>query len=124
MKPPLFVRTRTDDERAALKAGLRSPGAFTLRRCQILSASAEGVWPATIAARLCCASQSVRNAIRAFYAEGLDCLHAKSHRPKTARPEFDDGACQRLRTLLHRCPGVSVQGPMLLPSAASRRMVV
>ena len=104
MKPPLFVRTLTDEERAALKAGLRSPEAFTLRRCQILSASVEGVWPATIAARLCCASQSVRNAIRAFNAEGLDCLTAKSHRPKTVRPELDDGACQRLRALLHQSP--------------------
>lgn len=104
MKPPLFVRTLTDDERAALKAGLRSPDAFTLRRCQILLASAEGTWPATIAARLNCASQSVRNAIRAFNAEELDCLRAKSHRPKTVRPELDDGVCLRLRALLHQSP--------------------
>src|SRR5437773_8494536 len=32
MKPPLFVRPLTEDERAALRAGLRSPDAFTLRR--------------------------------------------------------------------------------------------
>ena len=104
MKSPLLVRPLTDDERAAMKAGLRSPDAFTLRRCQVLLASAEGAWPAAIAARLGCASQSVRNAIRAFAAEGIDCLRPKSHRPKSVRPELDDDACQRLRTLLHRSP--------------------
>ena len=104
MKTPLLVRTLTDDERAALKAGLRSPDALTLRRCQVLLASSEGAWPAAIAARFGCASQSVRNAIRAFAAEGLDCLRPKSHRPKSVRPELDDAACQRLRSLLHRSP--------------------
>jgi transposase len=104
MNPPLFVRPLTDDERAALRAGLRSPDAFTLRRCQILLASADGLRPAQIAGRLGCASQSVRNAIRAFAAVGTDCLREKSHRPKSARPEIDDAGCERLRALLHRSP--------------------
>jgi transposase len=104
MKPPLFVRPLTDPERAALRAGLRSPDAFALRRCQILLQSADGLRPAQIADRLGCASQSVRNAIRAFHAEGTDCLAAKSHRPVSVRPELDDAACERLRALLHRSP--------------------
>lgn len=104
MKPPLFVRPPTDEERAALIAGLRSPDAFTLRRCQILLASAEGLRPARIADRFRCASQSVRNAIRAFAAEGTDCLVEKSHRPKSVRPEIDNAGCERLRALLHRNP--------------------
>jgi transposase len=104
MKPPLFVRPLTDEERAILRAGLRSPDAFTLRRCQILLASADGLRPAQIAERLGCASQSARNAIRAFHAEGLDCLHAKSHRPVSVRPEIDEVGCERLRALLHRSP--------------------
>jgi transposase len=104
MKPPLFVRTLTDDERAVLRAGLRSPDAFTLRRCQVLLASDEGLRPAQVAARFGCASQSVRNAIRAFGAEGPGCLREKSHRPASVRPELDDAACQRLRALLHRSP--------------------
>src|SRR5918996_5705833 len=104
MKPPLFVRPLTDPERAALRAGLRSPDAFTLRRCQILLASAEGLRPAQIAERFGCASQSVRNAIRAFAAEGLGCLEEKSHRPKSVRPEIDGAGGQRLRALLHRSP--------------------
>ena len=104
MKSPLFVRPLTDPERAALRAGLRSPDAFTLRRCQVLLASSEGLRPAQVAERFGCASQSVRNVIRAFAAEGLGCLREKSHRPLSVRPELDDAACQRLRELLHRSP--------------------
>ena len=104
MNPPLFVRPLTDEERAALRAGLRSPDAFTLRRCQVLLASADGLRPAQIAARFGCASQSVRNAIRAFAAEGTGCLRERSHRPVSVRPELDDVACQRLGALLHRSP--------------------
>jgi transposase len=104
MKPPLFVRPLTDDERAALRAGLRSPDAFTLRRCHILLASADGLRPAQIAGRFSCASQSARNAIRAFHAEGLACLRPKSHRPTSIHPEMGDAACERLRALLHRSP--------------------
>src|SRR5215510_14319494 len=42
MKPPLYIRHITDEERAVLAAGLRSHDAFTVRRCQIVFASAEG----------------------------------------------------------------------------------
>ena len=104
MKPPLFVRPLSDDERAALRAGLRSPDAFTLRRCQVLLPSADGLRPAQIAERFGCASQSVRNAIRAFAAAGTGCLREGSHRPKSVRPELGDDACERLRALLHRSP--------------------
>jgi hypothetical protein len=34
MKRPIFVRPLSDAERESLEAGLRSPDAFTLRRCQ------------------------------------------------------------------------------------------
>ena len=104
MKPPLFVRPLTAVESQAIRAGLRSPSAFTLRRCQILLASAEGLKPSAIHARLGCSTQTVRNALRAFEAEGTACLCEKSHRPRSARPEIDDGRCERLRALLHRSP--------------------
>lgn len=104
MKPPLFVRPLTDDERAALRDGLRSPDAFTLRRCQVLLASAEGLRPSEVAPRYGCASQSVRNAIHAFDREGIGCLRPKSHRPKSVHPELGAAACQQLRALLHRSP--------------------
>lgn len=104
MKPPLFIRPLSPEESQALRAGLRSPSAFTLRRCQILLASAEGLKPSRIGARLGCATQTVRDAIRAFAAEGLACLREKSHRPRSARPALDAAAAERLRALLHRSP--------------------
>ena len=104
MRPPLFVRPLSPEESQALRAGLRSPSAFTLRRCQILLASAEGLKPSAIRARLGCATQTVRDALRAFAAEGTACLHEKSHRPKSARPILDDARRHRLRDLLHRSP--------------------
>jgi Transposase, Mutator family len=42
MKRPIFVGPLSDAERESLEAGLRSPDAFTLRRCQILLASSRG----------------------------------------------------------------------------------
>jgi hypothetical protein len=104
MKPPIFVRPLTDGERQALKAGLRSPEAFTVRRCQILLQSADGHRPRAIAAAVGCCVQSVRNAIRAFGAEGPASLHEKSSRPKVTRDTLDDAGRQRLRDLLHRSP--------------------
>ncbi len=104
MNPPTFVRPLTDDERLALKAGLRSPEAFTLRRCQVLLQSADGHRPKAIAASVGCCVQSVRNAIRAFEAAGLACLGEKSSRPKATRDALDDGGRRRLRELLHRSP--------------------
>jgi transposase len=104
MKPPAFVRSLSPAERHALRAGLRSPDAFTLRRCQILLASADGQRPKTIAAAVGCCVQSVRNALRAFHAEGLGCLHEKSSAPKTTSQVLDAAGCRRLRDLLHRSP--------------------
>jgi len=104
MKSPLFVRPLSVEESQALRSGLRSPSAFTLRRCQILLASAEGLKPSAIRARLGCATQTVRDAVRAFAAEGLACLGEKSHRPRSARPVLDAAIAERLRALLHRSP--------------------
>ncbi len=41
-RKPIFMRPLSDAERQALEAGLRSPDAFVLRRCQILRASSRG----------------------------------------------------------------------------------
>ena len=66
MKRPLFVRPLSDAERNTLEAGLRSPDAFTLRRCQILLASNRGKNAYQIAHELGCNPQTARNAIHAF----------------------------------------------------------
>ena len=104
MKPPLFVRDLTDAERAALRGGLRSPEAFTLRRSQILLASAGGQPPARIATTLGCATQTVRDAIRAFHADGVGCLLPKSKAPKTTHPVWPRDRDDDLKGLLHQSP--------------------
>lgn len=104
MKPPIFVRPLSDTEQTTLIAGLRSADAFTVRRCQILLASARAETASQIAAHQGWASQTVRNAIRAFNATGLDALTAGSSRPHRIDRAFDDAAAERLRALLHQSP--------------------
>jgi transposase len=105
MRPVItFVRALTSPERQHLQEGLRSAEAFTLRRCQILLASASGQTPTVIARHLGCTARSVRNAIHAFAAEGLDCLKEKSSRPHNARPVLDASFEDPLRHLLHQSP--------------------
>jgi transposase len=104
MKPPLFVRSLADAEREALRLGLRSPDAFTLRRCQILLHSHQGRRPSQIAAVLGCAAQTVRDALNAFQAEGLACLRAKSRAPRTVHAAWPKEHDDDLRALLHHSP--------------------
>jgi transposase len=104
MRPPLFVRPPTEEEEQALAAGLRSADAFTLRRCQIVLASARGERVPAIARSLGCGEQTVRNAIHAFAERGVAVLHAGSSRPQTSHAAFDAAGAARLRALLHRSP--------------------
>ena len=104
MKPPLFVRPLAEAERAALRHGLRSPDAFTLRRCQVLLASDQGHRPSRIAAALGCGVQTVRDALRAFAAEGLACLLQKPKVPKTIHTAWPRDRDDDLRALLHQSP--------------------
>jgi transposase len=104
MKPPIFVRTLSKEERKALQAGLRSSDAFVLRRCQILLSSARGESPPQIARSLGCASQTVRNAIHAFNEGDLDALKAGSSRPKRTRAAFDEQGVEALKELLRHPP--------------------
>ena len=104
MKPPIFVRSLSQQERESLQAGLRSKDAFILRRSQILLASARGQSPPKIAASLGCASQTVRNAIHAFNERGLDALVARSSRPKRLHAAFGEQSSEALKELLHHSP--------------------
>ena len=104
MKPPLFVRPLTDPERQEIQAGLRSREAFTLRRAQILLASAEGRRPSRIAAQVGCAIGTVRNTIHAFEAEGPGCLQEKKRGPKDAQPILDEAKADPLKGILHQSP--------------------
>lgn len=100
----LFVRELTEAERRELQAGLRSRHGFTLRRAQILLASADHETPARIARRVGCASQTVRNTIHAFEKEGTDCLGEKKRGPKDAQPLLDEAKADPLKGILHQSP--------------------
>ena len=105
MKRPIYVRPLTDAERNTLEAGLRSPDAFTLRRCQILLASADGQNAYQIAHNLGCNPQTARNAIHIFNEECLqEVLRRGSNRPHTVNRSFDEEGAEALRQMLHRSP--------------------
>ena len=105
MKRPIFVRPLSDAERNTLEAGLRSPDAFTLRRCQILLASADGQNAYQIAGNLGCNPQTVRNVIHKFNEEGLsETLQRGSNRPHTVHRAFEEKEAKALREMLHRSP--------------------
>jgi transposase len=100
----MFVRALTADERPVLNRGLKSSDAFTLRRSQILLASADGKGPAEIGRVVGVTAQAVRDAIRAFHARGTDALVKKSNAPKIPKAAWDRKRDDELKELLHRRP--------------------
>ena len=92
------------DERTTLEAGLRSSAGFTVRRCQMLLASADGQHTTSIARTLRCNDQTVRNAIHTFNQRGLAALQPTSSRPHTTQATFDARSRDHLRALLHQSP--------------------
>ena len=103
-RAPIYVHQLTDEERAALTAGLRSKDAFVLRRCQILLASASGKRASQIAGDLGCDTDTCLNAINAFNAAGLECLTPGSPVPHNIERGFDAAQAEQLRALLHQSP--------------------
>jgi transposase len=104
MQASLLLRPLTADERLSLEAGLRSSVGFTVRRCHLLLATADGQTTRSIARTFHCNDQTVRNAIHDFHQRGLAALQPKSSRPHTIHAIFDDQRCQELRVLLHQSP--------------------
>ena len=104
MQAPLFIRPLTEKEQAELEAGRRSSQGFTVRRSQMLLASAQGKPTTTIACLIGCTDQTVRNAIHDFHERGLAALQPKSSRPHTTHEVFDALGRERLRGLLHQSP--------------------
>jgi transposase len=96
MKKPIFARLLSDNERKTLKAGVRSPDAFVLRRCQILLASADGKNAYQIARIFGCHDQTVRNVIAKFNEKGLkETLRKGSRRPHTIHAAFDEKQAEK-----------------------------
>jgi len=104
MQRPIFVRPLADAERDAVEVGLRSSDAFTLRRSQILSASARGATVPRIARSLSCNEQTVRNAIHAFDQGGTAALTKRSCAVHAEQAALTPAATEALRALLHRSP--------------------
>lgn len=105
MKPRIFARDLSEQERQSLWAGLRSSDAFVLRRCQILLASGRGETAPRIAKALSCDEQTVRHAIHAFNQEGLAALQAGSSRPHHLPTVLRaDVTVEMVKALLHRPP--------------------
>src|SRR5262245_20181934 len=81
MRQVQSLRPLSEDEKQQLMAGLRSSKAFTLRRCQILLASAEGETPSRIAHIVGCTTTTVSHGIKDFSSRGITCVHEELHRP-------------------------------------------
>jgi len=102
--PPL--RALTAEEIQQLQAGLRSPKAFTLRRCQILLAHAQGLRPSQFAEIIGCTLATVRNVIGDFHERGITCVHRE-------RPQ--EGALPRGRPRIEeKQPGITAALERLL----------
>jgi transposase len=104
MRPPIYVRALTDEERARLHAGLRSSDATVLRRCQIVLASARGERVPHIAQALGCDEKTVRQVVHGFNARGLAMLPRGSSTPHTTHAVLTPATVEALRDLLHRSP--------------------
>ncbi len=104
MRKPIYVRPLTDEERAAVEAGLRSSDAFTLRRCQIVLASSRGKRASQIAQDLSCDGDTVTKAINACNERGLEALKQRSHAVHTPQAAFDAEAAERLKSIIHQSP--------------------
>jgi len=104
MQELLYVRPVTDAERERVAAGLRSTDRFTLRRSQVVQASARGDSALAIARVLGCTKQTVLNALNDFNARGVAALTRGSSRPHTTHTAFDAAGRERLREMLRHSP--------------------
>ena len=101
---PIFARKLTEEEHLTLQKDLHSSSSFTVRRCQILLSSAKGKRASQIAIELHCSDQTVRDTIRAFEREGLDCLTEKSHARHDEQSAFDEAGRRRLQEIIRLSP--------------------
>ena len=104
MKPPLFIRPLTDDERRQLAADRRTADACRVRRAPIVLASAQRLSPKPMAQLVGCCVQTGRTVIHAFNTQGVEGLAKQSTRPKTAAPVLEAANCDRLQHILHQAP--------------------
>src|SRR5262245_7332213 len=105
MRPPIFVRALTDEERTALRTGLRASDGVVVRRCQMALASARGERVPQIAAVVDCDEKTVRQFLQRFNRVGLATVPRGSSRPHQPPPRaFPGERAEQLRALLHCRP--------------------
>jgi transposase len=100
------LRELAADEVAQLKAGLHSPRGFTVRRCQILLATANGHPLAQIRAIIGCTSGTVAKVVGDFHARGAACVQVP---PRGLEPHR--GGAHRIEV---REPGITAALERLL----------
>jgi transposase len=104
MKPPLFVRTLTPAEDAALREAARSEDAFARRRATALRLSAQRRRVDEIADALALSPSGVRLIVHDFHDRGLESLRRRPMGPKAPERTFDAAASERLVALAHQSP--------------------
>src|SRR5262245_47611427 len=104
MKPALFIRALTDEERRQVEADRGTADACRVRRAHIVLASAQRLAPKPIAQVVGCSVQTVRNVLHAFNMRGVEGLAKQSTRPKTAAPVLDAAKLYRLQHILPQAP--------------------
>ena len=99
MKPPIFMRSLTADERMQLEADRRIADAFRVRQAHLILARARRLSPKPRAPLVGGAVQTVRNVIQALNTKGVESLRKQSHRPKPVEPTLDAAHGERLQHL-------------------------
>ena len=79
------LRELTADETVGLKAGLHSSSGFTVRRCQILLATANGHPLGQIRAIAGCTTTTVAKVVGDFHDRGIACIHTTRGGPAPHR---------------------------------------
>jgi transposase len=101
----IYARPPTDEERGALRAGLKSEHGITVRRSQIILLSADQQLKAgQIGQRLGLSDQLVRNVLHAFNQQGSASLQPGSRARHDDQRAFDDAARERLREIIRQSP--------------------
>lgn len=101
----LYVRPLREEEREALRQGLKSAMSFTMRRSQILLWSAdEGLKIGEIATRLHLSHEAVRQAIHSFHETGISGILPKSRARHDEQRAFDEAGRSALREALNHSP--------------------
>jgi len=104
MRAKRYVREFTEEEKAAIEAGLKSQDSFVLRRSQILLFSSEGFSLDEIAVKVGYHHESVRLVVKKFDKEGLKVLEKGKKGPQSTEKTISPDNAQKLKDLLRRSP--------------------